>query len=144
MSAIVYVDETRVEKPFQHLDDAIFYLDQHTDSSHKEKYQSQQKVHILLLNEEGEHETFFKGTLLELLTPATLTLRVGPHDYGVFTEREQLDNTLRNLVNEQGASIKTNISIIDEGKGYFINQFLGEIWHYLDDWNDEMMPPKSS
>jgi len=90
----------------------------------------------------GETKTYYKGTLGKFITPARFTLKVEGENKIIFDSRDEMDNYIRELVNEYGYSIKTSLSIIDEGEtGNYINQFLGEFHHYLNDWDEENTNP---
>ena len=74
----------------------------------------------------------------EYITASSFYLHVNGEGIGHFDNRESLDNFLRKLVNKENYSIKTGISIIDENKqGLILDQFVGEIHHYLDDWDQD-------
>lgn len=90
----------------------------------------------------GETKTYYKGTLGKFITSARFTLKVEGENEVIFYKRDEMDNYIRELVNEYGYSIKTSLSIIDEGEtGNYINQFLGEFHHYLNDWDEENTNP---
>lgn len=90
----------------------------------------------------GEIKTYYQGTLGKFITPARFTLNVEGETEVIFDDRNEMDNYIRELVNEYGYSIKTSLSIIDQGEtGNYINQFLGEFYHYLDDWDEENTNP---
>jgi hypothetical protein len=58
-----------------------------------------------------------------------------------FDTPEELEDHLRHLVNVNGFSIKTDISVLNlDANDNLLDQFIGEIWHYVEDWNHLMMP----
>lgn len=98
---------------------------------------------FVISNHDDEGRFLFKmteGKLGDYLLSTSYLLHVEGVSIGNFDSRGEMDNHLRVLINEWNYSLKTNISIIDENKhGIMVNQFVGEIWHYLNDWDEDMM-----
>ena len=55
-----------------------------------------------------------------------------------FHDHSSLEDFLRKLVKEFCYSNKTSMSVFVEADGDLVDQFVGEIWHYVDDLCEEV------
>lgn len=80
---------------------------------------------------EGSSHSVYDGPLEDFIETHVYTLHLEGADHGKFKDPNVLNAYLQNAM-DLGCSHKSSISVIDENKqGDFIDQFVGELHHYL-------------